>query len=72
MKEKSKRLQIGGLSSMVMMMVGPDLKNPSHLTCSCLINLVIYDKQFTYGAIIDRMMWLYAQMHFPTERFETS
>ena len=37
---------------------------------SCLINLVIYDKDFSYAAVIDRMMWWYAQMHFPTERFD--
>jgi hypothetical protein len=37
---------------------------------SCLINLVIYDKDLSYAAVIDRMMWWYAQMHFPTERFD--
>jgi hypothetical protein len=37
---------------------------------SCLINLVIYDKDQSYKAIIDRMMWWYAQMKFPTERFD--
>ena len=40
---------------------------------SALINLVLYDptgKDFTYGAMIDRMMWWYAQMEFPTERFD--
>jgi hypothetical protein len=45
---------------------------PSHLACSCLINLVILDKQFTSGAIIDRMIWLYAQMHFSTKDSITS
>ena len=38
--------------------------------CSCLINLVAYDKEHNYTAIIDRMMWWYAGMHFPTERFD--
>jgi hypothetical protein len=37
---------------------------------SCLINLVIYDKEHTYSAIIDRLFWWYAQMQFPTERFD--
>jgi hypothetical protein len=37
---------------------------------SCLINLVVYDKDDSYRAIIDRMMWWYAGMKFPTERFD--
>ena len=37
---------------------------------SCLINIVAYDKEGTYALIIDRMMWWYAGMHFPTERFD--
>jgi len=37
---------------------------------SCLINLVAYDKEGTYALIIDRMMWWYAGMYFPTERFD--
>ena len=37
---------------------------------SCLINLVVYDKDQSYKAIIDRMMWWYAGMKFPTERFD--
>jgi hypothetical protein len=37
---------------------------------SCLINLVLYDKDHTYTAVIDRLFWWYAQMHFPTERFD--
>jgi hypothetical protein len=37
---------------------------------SCLINLVIYDKERTYAAIIDRLFYWYAQMQFPTERFD--
>ena len=38
--------------------------------CSCLINLVLYDKDGTYGTVIDRMMWWYAGAIFPTERFD--
>jgi Putative redox-active protein (C_GCAxxG_C_C) len=39
--------------------------------CSALINLVLYDeKEFVYAAMIDRMMWWYSQMEFPTERFD--
>ena len=37
---------------------------------SCLINLVVYDKDDSYRDIIDRMMWWYAGMKFPTERFD--
>jgi hypothetical protein len=37
---------------------------------SALINLVTYDDKFSYGAIIDRLMWWYASMQFPTERFD--
>ena len=37
---------------------------------SYLINLVAYDKAHSYTAIIDRMMWWYAGMKFPTERFD--
>ena len=37
---------------------------------SCLINLVVYDKDDSYRSIIDRMMWWYAGMKFPTERFD--
>jgi hypothetical protein len=37
---------------------------------ACLINLVLYDKDHTYSAVIDRLFWWYAQMHFPTERFD--
>ena len=37
---------------------------------SCLINLVIYDKDHSYGPVIDRLFWWYAQMHFPTDRFD--
>ena len=38
---------------------------------SMLINLVLYDKdKKNYAAVIDRMMWWYAQMEFPTERFD--
>jgi len=38
--------------------------------CSCLINLVVYDDKHSYAPLIDRMMWWYAQMEFPTERFD--
>ena len=38
--------------------------------CSCLVNLVTYDKEFSYAAIIDRMMYWYSGMVFPTERFD--
>jgi hypothetical protein len=37
---------------------------------SCLINLVLYDEKHGYAAVIDRMMWWYAGMIFPTERFD--
>ena len=37
---------------------------------SCLINLVGFDKGHSYTAMIDRMMWWYAGMKFPTERFD--
>ena len=38
---------------------------------SCLINLVLYTTRISpIGAMIDRMMWWYAQMEFPTERFD--
>jgi len=37
---------------------------------SCLINLVIYDENDSYKTVIDRMMWWYAGMKFPTERFD--
>ena len=37
---------------------------------SCLINLVVYDDEFSYLPLVDRMMWWYAQMEFPTERFD--
>ena len=37
---------------------------------SCLINLVLYDEDSTYRTVIDRMMWWYAGMKFPTERFD--
>ncbi len=39
---------------------------------SCLINLVAvtYDNAHSYQLLIDRMMWWYAQMYFPTERFD--
>ena len=37
---------------------------------SYLINLVIYDKDGSYRTVIDRMMWWYAGMEFPTERFD--
>ena len=37
---------------------------------SCLINLVLYDEKQTYSTVIDRMMWWYAGMKFPTERFD--
>jgi DNA-binding transcriptional regulator of glucitol operon len=37
---------------------------------SYVINLVVYDKDQSYKAIIDRMMWWYAGMKFPTERFD--
>ena len=37
---------------------------------SYLINLVIYDKEGNYRTVIDRMMWWYAGMYFPTERFD--
>ena len=37
---------------------------------SCLINLVTYDNAHSYQLLIDRMMWWYAQMYFPTERFD--
>ena len=39
--------------------------------CSSLINLVLYDgKSHLYTAVIDRMMWWYSKMEFPTERFD--
>ena len=37
---------------------------------SCIINLVLYDEKQTYSTVIDRMMWWYAGMKFPTERFD--
>ena len=38
---------------------------------SALINLVLYDpKDPTYAAMIDRLMWWYAKMEFPTARFD--
>ena len=37
---------------------------------SCLINLVLYDENQTYATVIDRMMWWYAGMKFPTDRFD--
>ena len=37
---------------------------------ACLINLVLYDDAHSYKTVIDRMMWWYAQMEFPTERFD--
>ena len=37
---------------------------------SCLINLVLYDKEHSYTAVIDRLFWWYAQMYFPTDRFD--
>ena len=37
---------------------------------ACLINLVLYDEDHTYKTVVDRMMWWYAQMEFPTERFD--
>jgi hypothetical protein len=37
---------------------------------SCVINLVLYDEKQTYSIVIDRMMWWYAGMKFPTERFD--
>lgn len=38
--------------------------------CSYLINLVIYDEKDSYKDVIDRMMWWYSGMKFPTERFD--
>jgi hypothetical protein len=39
--------------------------------CSLLINLVLYEpKSFVYKDMIDRMMWWYAKMEFPTTRFD--
>jgi hypothetical protein len=35
-----------------------------------LINLVVYDEKHSYKDIIDRMMWWYSGMNFPTERFD--
>jgi hypothetical protein len=37
---------------------------------ACLINLVLYDEDHTYKTVVDRMMWWYSQMEFPTERFD--
>jgi len=37
---------------------------------SCLINLVTYDDAHSYQLLIDRLFWWYAQMYFPTERFD--
>jgi hypothetical protein len=37
---------------------------------SALINLVTYDDKHSFSAIIDRLMWWYAKMEFPTERFD--
>jgi hypothetical protein len=37
---------------------------------SCVINLVLYDEKQTYSTVIDRMMWWYAGMKFPTKRFD--
>ena len=39
--------------------------------CSALINLVVYDpKSFAYTNMIDRMMYWYSNMEFPTTRFD--
>ena len=37
---------------------------------SCLINLVAYDDKFSYGALIDRLFYAYAETEFPTNRFD--
>ena len=37
---------------------------------SYLINLILYDEKHTYSTVIDRMMWWYSGMEFPTERFD--
>jgi len=37
---------------------------------SCLINLVAYDKEGTYRSMVDRLMYWYAESHFPSEMFD--
>jgi hypothetical protein len=37
---------------------------------SCIINMVLFDDQHSYSAVIDRLMWWYSNMEFPTERFD--
>ena len=37
---------------------------------SCLINLVLWDENYKFATVIDRMMWWYSKMEFPTERFD--
>jgi len=37
---------------------------------SYVINMVCYDDQQSYSTIIDRMMYWYSGMNFPTERFD--
>jgi len=35
-----------------------------------VINMVAYDDKYSFAPIIDRMMWWYSGMSFPTERFD--
>ena len=37
---------------------------------SYIINMACYDDKQSYAAIIDRMMYWYSEMKFPTERFD--
>ena len=37
---------------------------------SYVINMACYDDKQSYAAIIDRMMYWYSEMKFPTERFD--
>ena len=37
---------------------------------SCLINLVLYNEDYRFTPVIDRMMYWYAGMKFPTDRFD--
>jgi len=37
---------------------------------SYLINLAVYDEKGSYRTVIDRMMWWYAGMKFPTDSFD--
>ena len=38
--------------------------------CSYLINMVVYDNKGSYAPLVDRLMYGYSEMEFPTDRFD--